>query len=254
MRKLLKAILFLAGTAALLLLAGFCWLYFYSRDLPDVGALAQFAPDAPMQASEACIGNTIAIPYDKIGLNLRNAISAAETSERDPSVLKMVFQGIVSQPTIDADPRRSKTVIASWYVSRTMCYPPSKNLKRQLLEIRTAIQLERHFSRRDLFTMYVNRVYFAEDEIGAQNASQRLFGKNPADLDISQAALLAGMIRSPSRFSPYKHPDRAMLRRNEVIDAMIAANMISSADGESAKSNALRGSPVQPPTQGQNPP
>jgi membrane peptidoglycan carboxypeptidase len=126
--------------------------------------------------------------------------------------------------------------------------------KRQLDELRTAEQLERHFSRRDLFTMYVNRVYFAEDEIGAQNASQRLFGKNPADLDISQAALLAGMIRSPSRFSPYKHPDRAMLRRNEVIDAMIAANMISSADGESAKSNALRGSPVQPPTQGQNPP
>jgi len=88
-----------------------------------------------------------------------------------------------------------------------------------------------------------------EHDIGVQNASQRLFSKNPADLDISQAALLAGLIRSPSRFSPFTKPDRARQRRNEEIDAMIAANMTSAADGESAKSEPLGVLP-EPLTQG----
>jgi len=87
MRTLLKIILFLAGTVLVVLLAAFCWLCFYSRDLPDLTALAQFAPSTSTRASDPCGGESTAIPYDAIGDNLRNALSAAEASENDPGAL-----------------------------------------------------------------------------------------------------------------------------------------------------------------------
>src|SRR6266536_560313 len=110
MRTLLKIILFLAGTVILVLLVAFCWLYFYSPDLPDVSVLAQFAPATATQVSDPCIGNAIAISYEAIGTSVRKAISAAETNERDPGVLRATFQGLASQEL------RRRTAAASRYV------------------------------------------------------------------------------------------------------------------------------------------
>ena len=233
LRLLLRLLLYSLAAVLLVLAVGILWFVYYSRDLPDINALARFAPTTTAEVSGACLqGHTIAIPYASIGKNLTDALNAVEVDENDPGVVSQMWRSFT-------DHQNLHRAILSDQVSRMLFCTPSRMAKRQLDRLRTAVQLERHFSRHDLFTIYVNRVYVAEGEIGVQNASQRLFGKNPADLDISQSALLAGLIRSPSRFSPFTHPDRAIQRRNEVIDAMIAANMISSADGESAKSEPL---------------
>lgn len=229
MRTLLRTILFLAGTVVLLLLAAFCWLYFYSRDLPDVRILHEFAPATATQVSDPCIGHTVAIPYDAIGKNVRNAITSAETSERDPGILRTTLQGVLSMKP------RSRTVVASWYVSRTMCYPPSRDLKHQVSEIRTAIQLERHYSRQQLFTMFANRVYLGPSLIGVQKGSEFYFHKEAAELTLAEAALLVGIIRSPIVYSPIKHPDRALQRRNAVLDAMLENDSVTSAEAQLAK-------------------
>lgn len=72
-----------------------------------------------------------------------------------------------------------------------------------------------------------------------QSASQTLFHTDPSDLSVSNAALLAGMVKAPSYHSPLKHPDRALKRRNEVIDAMNSQHTISSAEAETAKTAPL---------------
>jgi len=192
MRTLLKIAGFLAGSVLLCLLAVFCWLCFYSRDLPDVSALAQYAPANVTQATDPCLGSSIAVPYDALGANLRNAISAVETSEADPGVISTTFRGLLTE-----EPQQ-RTTIASWYISRTMCRAPSRELRRQFAELRTAIQLERHYSRRRLFTMYANRVYLGAGLIGVQQGSAFHFRKQPAELTPPEAALLAGLIRGPS--------------------------------------------------------
>jgi penicillin-binding protein 1A len=234
MHTLLRIILFLAGGVILVVLAAFCWLYFYSRDLPDVRALAQFAPTTTMQVSDSCMGSTVAIPYNAIGTKIHNAITAVETSERDPGVLKMTFQALVSE-----DLQRSRTVVASWYVSRTLCYQRSTNLQRQVYEIRTAIQLERRYSRQQLFTMFANRIFLGPGFVGVERGSEFYFHKSAADLTLAEAALLVGLVRSPTVYSPTRHPDRALTRRNEVIDAMLGVNMISSAEANIAKAASL---------------
>src|SRR5439155_7643564 len=132
------------------------------------------------------------------------------------------------------EPQR-RTTIASWYISRTMCHVPSRHLGRQFAELRTAIQLEGHYSRKQLFTMYANRVYLGPGLIGVQQGSEFYFHKNSSDLSLAEAATLVGLIKSPSIYSPTNHPDRAVRRRNEVIDAMLQNGSIPAAEGEAAK-------------------
>jgi membrane peptidoglycan carboxypeptidase len=202
MRLLLKIVGSLAATVLLCLLAVSCWLYLYTRDLPRVSSLAQFAPTTITDVADPCIGNSTAVPYDDIGSIMRNAISAVETSENDPSTLRTTLRHFTEGTT----PRR-QTIVASRYLSRTMCYyAPAPELRRQIAELRIAIQLERHYSPRQLFTMFANRVYLGPDLIGVQNGSKFYFKKSSVDLTVPEAALLVALVRSPAVYSPTKHP------------------------------------------------
>jgi membrane peptidoglycan carboxypeptidase len=112
-------------------------------------------------------------------------------------------------------------------------------LNRRLDEFRAAVQLERRFSRRELFTIFANRLTFGEDTVGVDAASQHFFHKEPNQLLVGEAALLAGLARAPSNLSPIRHPDRALQRRNEVIDAMVETHAISKSDASRAKASPL---------------
>lgn len=118
-------------------------------------------------------------------------------------------------------------------------YPPQRTLPRQLRELRIAIQLERHYSRQQLFTMFANRSYFGPLEIGIEDASKFYFHQEPRDLSILEAVLLAGLLRSPAHYSPATHPDRALQRRNGVLDAMVAQGSFTAAEAERAKATPL---------------
>ena len=184
MCSLLKIFLGFVAAVVILILGAISWFFFYSRDLSDVGRLAQFAPATDTVVSDSCLGPTlVAIPYESIGGNLRNAQSAVEVRLPDA-------------------------------ISRTMFCTPSKTLSLQFKEIRTSAQLKRRFSPRQLFTINVNRTYFGEGQIGIQSAARYFFHKDPVELNVAEAALLAGLEIAPSHYSPERHPDRALERRN----------------------------------------
>jgi membrane peptidoglycan carboxypeptidase len=112
-------------------------------------------------------------------------------------------------------------------------------LNRQVKELRTEAQLDRRFSRRELFTIFANRAWFGDGQVGVEAASEHFFKKEPNQLQVAEAALLAGLIRAPSHCSPLVHPDRALKRRNEVIDAMVATHAFSATEGEAAKATGI---------------
>jgi penicillin-binding protein 1A len=111
-------------------------------------------------------------------------------------------------------------------------------LRRQVAEFRTAVDLERRYSRRQLFSRFANRVPLGSGRTGIAQRSEFYFRKNPAELDLSEAALLTGLIKGPSYDSPIKPADHALRRRNEVLDAMIENGSIR-VDGENAKAADL---------------
>ena len=233
MRGLLKAALISLTGLLLVLGTVLGWLFLYSRDLPDMKALSQFAPKVATTVSDPCLGiATVAIPHDSIGSNLRVALMAVEGSEDGPSVLEEATRAFRDQ--------RGGIRALSSHISRTMFCIPAKATVRLEEELRTALQLERHYSRRELFTIFANRLYFGENVVGVEEASQHYFHKDPDKLLVEEAALLAGLVKAPAYFSPTNHPDRALKRRNEVIDAMVAARALLVSEAEAAKARPLQ--------------
>src|SRR2546430_12967474 len=110
-----------------------------------------------------------------------------------------------------------------------------RTLSRKFLEAIVALLIEREFTKQQILELYINRIYFGSGCYGVETASQAYFGKNASNLNLSEAALLAGLIRSPNRFSPLKNPEVAAIQRDAVLDRMVALKKITAAQAEEAK-------------------
>jgi len=110
-----------------------------------------------------------------------------------------------------------------------------RTLSRKLLEAMVAFRIEQLFTKHQILELYVNRIYFGAGCYGVETASQAYFGKNASKLNLSEAALLAGVIRSPNRFSPLKNPEGAALQRDAVLNRMVELKKISTAEANEAK-------------------
>src|SRR5437667_3841589 len=110
-----------------------------------------------------------------------------------------------------------------------------RTFSRKLLEAMVALRIEREFTKQQILELYINRIYFGSGCYGVETASQAYFGKNASNLNLSEAALLAGLIRSPNRFSPLKNPEVAAIQRDAVLDRMVALKKITAAQAEEAK-------------------
>ena len=122
-----------------------------------------------------------------------------------------------------------------------------RNLRRKMLEAMVALRIERQFTKEQILEAYVNRIYFGSGCYGVETASQAYFGKNASQLNLSEAAILAGLIRSPNRFSPLKNPEGAALQRNTVLDRMLELKKISSAQAQQAKQARVTSNPKRLP-------
>ncbi len=132
-------------------------------------------------------------------------------------------------------------------LARGFFLSPEKRLKRKVIEIVITFQLEHRFSKKQIFEMYANEINlgqrgsFSIDGFG--EASQAYFGKDVRQLSLAECALLAGMIQRPNYFSPFRHADRAIDRRNLVLDSMVETGAITKEMAESAKTEPLHLSP-----------
>jgi penicillin-binding protein 1A len=110
-----------------------------------------------------------------------------------------------------------------------------RTLNRKILEAMVALRIEQTFTKQQILELYVNRIYFGSGCYGVETASQAYFGKHASHLTLSEAALLAGLIRSPNRFSPLRNPEGAAAQRDAVLDRMVELKKISAAQARQAK-------------------
>lgn len=196
----------LLGLAALILIsaAGLCGCFFlYSGDLPKTEELSEFAPTAGHLATDSCLaGLSFAVPFDRIGKPFQDALASAE-------------------PSISFSDQIARTL---------MCNKREPSARYQLDVFRLSWHIRRCFSEQQLFTIYVNRTYFGPGAIGVENASQHFFQRNANTLSTEEAALLAGLLRAPNSFSPFKHPDRALQRRNQILETMAVRGTLNASE------------------------
>jgi penicillin-binding protein 1B len=128
-------------------------------------------------------------------------------------------------------------------LARGFFLTPEKRIKRKIIEIVITFQLEHRFNKKQIFEMYANQIplgqrgSFSIDGFG--EASQVYFGKDVRQLDLAECAFLAGIIQRPSYFNPFHHPDRAIERRNLVLDTMVETGAIAKDQAERAKAEPL---------------
>ncbi|MGA7295638.1 MAG: PBP1A family penicillin-binding protein, partial [Terriglobales bacterium] len=132
-------------------------------------------------------------------------------------------------------------------LSRAFFLSPQKTFRRKLIEMLIAVELEQKFSKQQIFEFYANRVDLGQRGSftisGLAEGSRSYFNKDLKDISLPEAALLAGLIQAPSFLSPYRHPDRALDRRNTVIDAMVETGDITRKQAEQAKATPLKLAP-----------
>lgn len=181
--------------------AGF---FFYTGDLPQTEQLSEFAPKADGHpATDACLaGPSFVIPFERIGKPFQDALTSAE-------------------------PRNTY----AYEIALTlMCNKHESPAKYQLSVFRLAWHIRRRFSEQELLTIYANRAYFGPAAIGVKNASRQFFQKEVSALTSEEAALLAGVLRGPGTYSPFKHFNLALHRRNQVLETMAAHGKLSATE------------------------
>ena len=205
----------LTSSVVVVLTACVFWVYFYSGDLPNFAAVAKFAPESPTAVPSQCFSSPVqVIPFAMVGKNLQNATRAAEGNNDDVLARQISFD--------------------------LFCNSQSKMLKRHLLEYKALVQIRRRFTPEQLLTIYLNRAYFGNDLVGVESASLHYYGKRASELDVPQAALIAGLIKAPSIYSPERHPDRAKERRDVVIQGMLRNGTITAEQAQAAEQTPLR--------------
>ena len=132
-------------------------------------------------------------------------------------------------------------------ISRAFFLTPEKTIKRKMVEMLIAIELEQKFSKEQIFEFYANRVDLGQRGSftisGFAEASRSYFNKDLKDISLPEAALIAGLIQAPSALSPYRHPERALERRNRVIESMVETGAITKEEAEKAKATPLKLAP-----------
>ena len=192
------------------------WFYLYPGDLPYFAELANLAPDSATMVSDHCSGTPIrVIPYASVGNNLRNAVRAAE-GQNDEILAFQVARRLFCNS--------KKMRMLTWH----------------LMGYKASVQIRRRLTPEQLVTIYLNQADFGKDVVGAENASLHYYGKHASDLDIAQAAMIAGLLKSPAMYSPERHPDRAKERRDFVIQEMLRSGSITAEQADAAEQSAVR--------------
>jgi penicillin-binding protein 1B len=182
--------------------------------------------------------------YDEIPQNLVHAVVAIEDRrffEHNGVNFWRLFEAGIRDVTTGQKQQGGSTL--TMQLARGFFLSPEKHFKRKLIEIVISFQLEHRFNKKQIFEMYANQINlgqrgsFSIDGFG--EASQSYLGKDVSQLDLAECALLAGMIQRPNYFSPFRHPDRAIDRRNLVLDSMVETGAITKDQAEHARNEPL---------------
>jgi penicillin-binding protein 1A len=214
--------------------AGF--LFAHAVRMPQVKKLADYQPAIITRIydrngvpfAEYSIQKRIVVPKRDMAPVFINAVIAAEDSEFyrhggvDP---KAIARALITDIIERRSAQGASTLTQQ--LAKQVFLTPEKTIRRKINEAFLAVQIEKDFTKDQIFELYANQVYLGHGAYGVEAASRLYFGKHAKELTLPEAAVLAALIRSPMYYSPLTHPDRAQMRRNYVLRRMLTEKFIS---------------------------
>jgi penicillin-binding protein 1A len=235
----LAFILLLLGSIAIGATAGL--LFVYSSDLPQIHALEDFQPDlvTELYADDGqIVGNfalqrRVLLTYEQYPQVLKDAILNTEDQHFEQHwgvdftrVAGAAWKDVMARHVVEGASTITMQLAGTLFLDRS-----DRSMGRKIREALLALQIERHYSKQQIFTMYCNQIYLSHGNYGFEAASEYYFGKPVGKLTLPEAATLAGLIRGPS-YSPILHPQRALARRNLVLELMARSGKITDAQAK----------------------
>src|SRR5215831_11326937 len=236
-------------------------LFAYAGDLPQITALDNYNPSTITRVYSAqgqLIGEfatqrRVIVSYDDINPLLREAIIATEDASFEHHFglnVKRIFAAIITDVIERRRAQGASTITQQ--VARNLDQlglTKQKLLERKVREWVLAVQIEKRYTKKEIFSIYCNQMYLGHGAYGVEAASRLYFNKSNKELNLEEAALIGGIFQTPERQSPFVDMKRATSRRNVVLQRMADEHYITQAQADEAKSKPIvtRGQPTQPP-------
>ncbi len=248
-RKLVGRVLFgllvllsaAVGAAAGLLLV-------YSTDLPQVEQLERYRPSSVTELYDGqgrvigtfALQRRVIATYDDYPQVLRDALVSIEDKDfyRHSGINIGRIVGAAYRD-IESGGKVQGASTLTMQLARNLFLSPDRSFYRKVQEALLAIQIERRFTKPQIFTLYANQIFLGHGAYGYEAASEYYFSKPAKQLRLEEAALLAGLPKAPQYYSPINHPERALKRRNLVLNAMLEDAKITAAQAADAKSKPI---------------
>ena len=207
-----------------------------SVDLPEVAELERYKPSTITELYDVhgerigsfALERRIAVGYDAFAPVLRDAVISIEDKGFENHFGVNVFRVVgAAVHDLRSKGRAQGASTLTMQLARNLFLSDERTAGRKLSETLLSIQIERTFTKRQIFTMYGNQIYLGHGVYGFEAGAEFYFSKHAAELQLSEAALLAGLPKGPEEFSPTMHPERALRRRNQVIAALASDGKIT---------------------------
>jgi penicillin-binding protein 1A len=256
-KKFIKVFL-VAGLIFLIIICGVAVGFYKAilQNLPDITQLEEFEPgkityiysDKGEVVGEYAQEKRIEISYEQIPDVLKQAILATE----DPRFFEhkgIDFRGILRAIKEDIKliltPRRlhGGSTISQQLVRRLLLHT-QQTIRRKLKEWILAVQLEKKYTKEEIFTLYCNQFWLGHWAYGIETAARLFYDKSVEELTLSEAALIAGIFRGPAIYSPYDNPEGTLRRRNHVLNRMFEEGYITEEEWKAAKEKAMNVLPL----------
>src|SRR5579864_7835455 len=220
----------------------------YKTDLPQVDALEAYRPSSITELYDdhgRVIGSfalqrRVVASYDDFPPVLREAIVSIEDKDfyRHSGINFWRIMGAAYRDISSGGKVQGASTL-TMQLARNLFLSPDRRWQRKVQEAMLAIQIERRFTKAQIFTLYANQISLGHGTFGFEAASEFYFSKPAKQLTLEEAALLAGLPKGPTVYSPINHPDRAQRRRTLVINAMLEDGKITAAQAADARSAPL---------------
>src|SRR5580765_4533429 len=239
--SLLLLISVLVGATAGLLLV-------YTTDLPQVDALENYRPssitelydDHNRTIGSFALQRRVVASYSDFPPVLRDALVSIEDKDfyRHSGINFWRIVGAAYRDIESAGKVQGASTL-TMQLARNLFLSPDRRWQRKVQEAMLAIQIERRFTKPQIFTLYANQIALGHGVYGFEAGSEFYFSKPAKQLTLEEAALLAGLPKAPSYYSPINSPERALRRRNLVINSMLEDGKITTAQADAARSTPL---------------
>jgi len=250
---IIVVLLVLFVTAAL---AGSSMVYYVLlKELPSIAALKDYRPSITTRVyadnneliDEFFLEDRKVIKYEEIPKIVIQAFVAAEDARffqhggfDMQSMSRAFFKNIEAGRIVQGGSTITQQVAKSLYLS------PERSYLRKIKEALLAYKIDRYLTKEEIITLYLNHIYLGHGTYGVEAAAQGYFGKSTRDLTVPEAAMLAGLPKAPSSYSPYLHPERAYQRQAYVLNRMLEDGYLTQRERDRALSTVVKLRSIKP--------